>query len=393
MRNLLLLLLCGLWLLACGENEIVPREYLVDRDTLSAEDRKKVLPKDSIDNDTVVTDTVVTDTVIATDTIPVDTVAQDSVKTPEPVQHNNDRSRVIFDTDIAEDVDDVGAMAVLHALADRGELDILGMMVSMPVDYGAPALDAINTYFNHPDIPIGTLKNSQDAIGARNLDVYNKALAMQFPNDLKHASNTPNALDLYRKLLAGQPDNSVVIITVGPLTNLYHLMRSSGDQYSSLSGMDLIRKKVKRFIMAGGQLPEGTSYNFRVSPDKSEYVIKNWPTEHWIVPNELGDGVFTGPEMLSRTTKENPIHAAYSLYKTKYPSWEFRPSWDQMGVYIAARPNDRLFKTNTTGSVDAYKAYIMWENTPDKNHVWFQSNSTREERRRVIEELMMHTPR
>ena len=392
MRNLLLLLLCGLWLLACGENEIIPREYLVDRDTLTTENPEKELPKDSVVSDTVVTDTVVTDTV-PTDTIPADTIPQDTVKTPEPEQHDDSRLKVIFDTDIAEDCDDVGAMAVLHALADRGELDILGMMVSMPVDYGAPALDAINTYFNRPNIPIGTLKNSQDAIGAKNLDVYNKALATQFPNDLKHASNTPNALDLYRKLLAGQPDNSVVIITVGPLTNLYHLMRSSGDQYSSLNGMDLIRKKVKRFIMAGGKLPEGTSYNFRVSPEKSEYVVDNWPTEHWLVPNELGDGVFTGPEMLSKTTKESPIHVAYSLYKTKYPTWEFRPSWDQMGVYIAARPNDRLFKTNTTGYVDGSNAYIIWKNSPDKNHVWFQSNSTREERRRVIEGLMMHTPR
>ena len=145
--------------------------------------------------------------------------------------------------------------------------------------------------------------------------------------------------------------------------------------------------------MAGGKLPEGTSYNFRVSPEKTEYVVNNWPTEYWLVPNELGDGVFTGPEMLSKTTKESPVHVAYALYKAKYPTWEFRPSWDQMGVYIAARPNDRLFKTNTTGSVEGYNAYIMWKNSPDKNHVWFQSNSTREERRRVIEDLMLHTPR
>jgi len=374
MRNMLYLLFACLWLPACTESPIDPIKAVVVRDSAEVEITEKILPGDSV----------------AVDTVFIDSLAQDSLKVPIAIPHVKPGLRLIFDTDIAEDCDDVGAMAVLHALADKGELDILGMMVSMPVDYGAPALDAINTYFKRPDIPIGTLKNSQDAIGAKNLDVYNKALAMQFPNDLKHASNTPNALDLYRKLLASEPDNSVVIVTVGPLTNLYHLMHSTADQYSPLNGIELIRKKVKRFIMAGGKLPEGTSYNFMISPDKSEYVINNWPTEHWLVPNALGDSVFTGNEMLSRTTAENPVHVAYKLYKAAHPGWEFRPSWDQMGVYIAARPNDPLFKKNATGSVKAYRHFISWHPTPDKDHIWFQNNSSREQRRRVIEDLMIH---
>ena len=321
------------------------------------------------------------------------TVSPDSLRAGKETSSMQHHTKLIFDTDIAEDCDDVGAMAVLHALADKGELDILAMMVSMPVEYGAPALDAINTYFKRPDIPIGTLKNSQDAFGAAHLDVYNNALARKFPNDVKHAYYTPNALTLYRELLAKEPDHSVVILTVGPLTNLYHLMNSTADEYSPLNGMDLIRKKVKRFIMAGGKLPNGSSYNFRISPDKSEFVINNWPTEHWLVPNELGDSVFTGTEMLSKTTAENPIHVAYDLYRKAHPGWEFRPSWDQMAVYIAARPRDPLFKTNTTGSVKATKHSITWLDAPDKNHVWFQPNSTREERREVIEELMTHISR
>jgi inosine-uridine nucleoside N-ribohydrolase len=302
------------------------------------------------------------------------------------------KPKIIFDTDIAEDVDDVGAMAVLHALADKGELDILGMMVSMPVDYGAPALDAINTFYKRPNIPIGTLRNSQDDAGAGNVTVYNKALAAKFPNDLKHADNAPNAVDLYRKLLAQSPDRSVVIVTVGPLTNLYHLMKSRGDKYSTLNGAALIKKKVKHFIMAGGKLPSGTSYNFRISPEKSEYVINNWPTEYWVVPNELGDNVFTGTEMMTKTAVSNPIHFAYALYKKAHPGWQFRPSWDQMAVYIAARRNDPLFKINSYGMVKADNQYIKWVTQPNKNHFWFQSNSTKEQRRIAIEKLMMHQP-
>ena len=301
--------------------------------------------------------------------------------------------RVILDTDIAEDCDDVGAVAVLHALADRGEVRIMGMMVSMPVQYGAPALDAINTFYNRPHIPIGTLRHSDDALGAGNLLVYNKDLALGFPNSLKDASYAPNSVTLYRQLLKTAAHGSIIIITIGPLTNLYHLMKSTADEISSLTGMELIHQKVKRIVIAGGKLPDGTSYNFRVAPEKSAYVINNWPTEMWFAPNQLGDNVLTGKEMMSRTTRANPVHEAYRLYQNAHPSWEFRPSWDQMGVLVAVRGEAGLFKTEAYGGVKAYRAWIRWESYPDKDHLWYQNNSTIEYRRKVVEDLMMQPPR
>lgn len=299
---------------------------------------------------------------------------------------------LILDTDIAEDCDDVGAVAVLHALANRGEVNILGMMVSMPVQYGAPALDALNTYYKRPNIPIGTLRNSVDASGAKNLDVYNKDLALRYPNSLRDARYAPNSVTLYRQLLAKSANASVVIVTIGPLTNLYHLMRSGADNISGLNGMALIRQKVKRIVIAGGNLPDGTSYNFRVAPDKAEYVINNWPTEIWFATNELGGDVLTGKEMMSKTTRSNPVHEAYRLYKYRYPSWQFRPSWDQMGVLVAVRGTAGLFKTHSIGRVRGIRAWIRWEASPDKNHVWFQKNSSVELRRKVVEGLMMQPP-
>ncbi len=62
---------------------------------------------------------------------------------------------VIFDTDMAEDVDDTGALALLHALADQGETQILATIVSARNEFVVPCLDAINTYYGRPDIAIG----------------------------------------------------------------------------------------------------------------------------------------------------------------------------------------------------------------------------------------------
>ena len=52
-------------------------------------------------------------------------------------------------------VDDVGALALLHALADRGEAKILGVLISSKNEWAGPCVDAINTWHGRPDVPIG----------------------------------------------------------------------------------------------------------------------------------------------------------------------------------------------------------------------------------------------
>ena len=61
--------------------------------------------------------------------------------------------KVIFDTDMAGDVDDVGALAILHAMADLGEAEILAVGISSRNEDVGPVVDAINTWYGRPDIP------------------------------------------------------------------------------------------------------------------------------------------------------------------------------------------------------------------------------------------------
>ena len=72
--------------------------------------------------------------------------------------------RVIFDTDINSDNDDVAAAAILHALADVGQVEILAMGVVSRHPYSPACLDAINTYYGRGDIPIGVYKGSKLAM-------------------------------------------------------------------------------------------------------------------------------------------------------------------------------------------------------------------------------------
>jgi inosine-uridine nucleoside N-ribohydrolase len=72
---------------------------------------------------------------------------------------------IIFDTDMGGDCDDVGALFILHGAVERGEARLLATMGCVSADAIAPALDAINTWFGRPEIPVGTLKDPGLLVG------------------------------------------------------------------------------------------------------------------------------------------------------------------------------------------------------------------------------------
>ncbi len=84
--------------------------------------------------------------------------------------------KIIFDTDMYTDFDDVGALATLHALADAGECEILG---TVACTRGAPSVgmvEIINAYYGRPDIPVGV--NRELGIGplGRSHAIYDLSL-------------------------------------------------------------------------------------------------------------------------------------------------------------------------------------------------------------------------
>ena len=156
---------------------------------------------------------------------------------------------IIFDSDFAGDVDDAGALAILHALADRGEAEILGVMVSTSGDFDAPrAVDVINTYYGRPDIPIGLADPSALSVPS----IYTAQIASSFES--QEVPN-PSATSLYRRLLAAQPDRSVTIVSVGFKSNLDDLLLSGPDEHSPLNGADLVAEKVKLWVAMAGSFP------------------------------------------------------------------------------------------------------------------------------------------
>ena len=153
---------------------------------------------------------------------------------------------VIFDSDMGPDYDDVGAITLLHAFADDGKANILATIASTRYDNVAAVFNVFNTYFNRPNIPIGVPKG--EALDLRDFQHWSDSVVKNYPHAINSNKDVPDAVALYRRILAIQPDKSVTIITVGFLTNLKNLLQSKADMFSPLSGEQLVKQKVKQLL-------------------------------------------------------------------------------------------------------------------------------------------------
>lgn len=246
--------------------------------------------------------------------------------------------RVILDTDISPDYDDVGAMALLHTFQDQGKAKILATISCNAYEETVPTLSVLNTYFGRPEIPIGVVKAKVPYEKCK--EGWAAAINKKYPHKLKSNDEATEAVSLYRKVLAAQPDKSVTIITVGFFTNLANLLSSPPDKTSPLSGKDLVAKKVKQLVsMAAGIGKDGKSqreFNVWVDAKATRKVFNEWPSPILISPFEIGEKVYTGiPLINNKAIKNSPVKEAYEIAIAWNKSEVGRCSWDQTAVLVA----------------------------------------------------------
>src|SRR5664279_4300616 len=89
---------------------------------------------------------------------------------------------IIFDTDMGPDYDDIGAITLLHAMADNGECKILATIASNKHPYIAAVLNVMNTYFKRPNIPVGVV--SGNAVNIASGQKWDSMLVANYPHTI-----------------------------------------------------------------------------------------------------------------------------------------------------------------------------------------------------------------
>jgi inosine-uridine nucleoside N-ribohydrolase len=299
--------------------------------------------------------------------------------------------KIIFDTDLGPDYDDVGALAFLHAMADSGKAEILATVSSNKHELVAPSIEVINTYFNRPDLQIGAPKTEGVSLGSD--QHWPDSIVAKYPHEIKSTSDAADAVSVYRKVLSAQPDKSVTIVTVGFLTNLSNLLKSQPDNISSLGGKELISGKVKKLVSMAGRFPEGREFNVEKDSVASKYVYENWPGEIVFTGWEIGHEIHTGLRLIASDIKNSPVKDVFRIsIPLSSEDKNGRMSWDETAVLIGVYGTEGFFETKRGTIIVNQDGSNTWKNDPGGKHIYVIQKMTIPEIEKFIEARMMHVP-
>ncbi|MES2374874.1 MAG: nucleoside hydrolase [Bacteroidota bacterium] len=302
---------------------------------------------------------------------------------------------IIFDTDMGPDYDDVGAIAILHALADKNECRILATMASNKHKYVTATLSVLNTYFNRPNIPIGVVRGN--AVDMDAPQKWDSLIVARYPHSIASNETTMDATELYRKILASQPDKSITIVTVGFLTNMANLLQSKPDQYSPLSGKALIQQKVKCLVSMAACFDKALMpfKEFNVMKDSiaSKTAFDNWPTPIIFSGFEIGVKIHTGLPIVNSPIVHSPVKDVFARSIPLDPNDKNgRMSWDETAVLVAVRGYQPYFDV-VKGKIICYaNGSTGWDSGGDRDYYLVQRMGVGE-MEKVLDELIMHQPR
>jgi inosine-uridine nucleoside N-ribohydrolase len=302
---------------------------------------------------------------------------------------------IIFDTDMGPDYDDVGALAILHAMADNGECNILATISSNKHDLTVPVLSVMNTYFNRPNIPVGIVRGNGVNLSCR--QKWDSLIVADYPHAIKTGVKDYDALKLYRKILAAQADNSVTIVTVGFLTNMANLIQSKPDEFSPLTGKELVGKKVKLLVSMAAcfnnEMGDFKEFNLMKDAASSKIAYDNWPTPIIFSGFEIGAKIHTGLPITKSDIKNSPVKDVFarSIPLDKNDA-NGRMSWDETATLVAVRGYKKYFDVVKGKIIVNEDGSNNWNKngTRDKYLVLKMSVSQLED---IINGLMMQQPK
>ena len=339
--------------------------------------------------------------------------------------------KVIFDTDMWSDIDDALALAMIHALEDRAELQLLAVTISTNARECASYVDLINTFYGRPHVPIGIIRNgiALDCIRSKlpksflPVTRYTEQLPRQkrddgnwvYPRCLSADSSISDATVLLRETLAAQPDGSVVILEVGYHTNLVRLLASPADEISPLSGRELIARKVQRLVTMAGSFRHSAAnetaatntfprqdpeFNLVVDIPSAQAVFANWPTCIVASGVEVGLAMRFPPQSILNDfqyVQSHPIAQTYRLFCEELQARQLaiacphaHPTFDLTTVLYAARPDRDYFSLSPPGRIDVlHDGSTHFEQAADGRHKYLILRD--EQKVRTLEAMAMLT--
>ncbi|MCD2498849.1 nucleoside hydrolase [Microbacterium nymphoidis] len=250
--------------------------------------------------------------------------------------------RIVLESDMFADVDDVGALAIALHLAQAGIISLDAVGINTPSRWG-PRTAAVVCAHHGADVPIGHHARTTDDVWEND---YARAVAEHFAST---PGRTPEPATLVlRRALAAAEDGAITVTSIGFFANLNALLASAPDEWSALSGAELVERKVGRTVVMGGQFPWGREFNLAEHAPEAMEFLDSWPGSVDFVGFETTEHVVTGRHLAERLGAENPVALAYETFCGVGVG---RPSWDLLTIYLAAFPDSPLVTWSPPGEL------------------------------------------
>ena len=285
--------------------------------------------------------------------------------------------KVIFETDLGNDIDDALALDMLYKYMDADSLDLLAISINKPGTAPAVYADIMNRWYGYPDIPVTILREGADC----ETDAVNYAAAASamgsdnmeplFPREIESIGSLPLPEKEYRRILAASGDSSVTVISTGFFTNLAKLLETGPDECSPLTGRELVARKVRSMCCMAGCFNDTIPAEYNVKKDipAARKVFDEWPGEIVASPFELGFSIRYPAESIENDfcwTSAHPMVEAYKVYR---PMPYSRQTWDLTAVLYAMEPDAGYFNVSPAGRISVDEAgHTVFEAVPGGQH-------------------------
>lgn len=249
--------------------------------------------------------------------------------------------KIIFDTDLGGDCDDVIALDLILSAAKAGECELIGITYSYFCFAACGCIYEILRQYGYENVPLGRMpipEGRKEFHGAYAYPVVEKFGKADTP---KYA-DVPDAVKLLRKLLS--ENENVTLVVVGSMTNIASLIESAPDDISPLDGKELMKRSVKEIavmgcsfrhqdarnpqpdaIMEDGTLKPVCEWNIYCDIPAARKMFDTCPVPITCSPFELGFNLYSGQPIYDAGKGETPDSYSmqvYGCFKHGHHSWD-----------------------------------------------------------------------
>ncbi len=311
--------------------------------------------------------------------------------------------KIIFDTDIGCDCDDAAALAVALELMNVGECELLAVTSCTACVGAAGCIEAILSYYGHPEIPVGSFDEKEGLLPNEWHDVYASDTALRYDTRYKRGEEYENTVRLLRKTLS-ETKEKVTIVATGALTSLAKLLQSGPDECSELTGTELVRQKVETTVCMAGRFfeawrePMVTKDRYREEPEwnvkcdikAAQIVCDLWPSELIFCSFEIGAKIITCKDLQIRGPVNNPVRTCFTYFSGREGGGSIgRETWDGATMLYAIRPDAEYWELHPYGRIQVDDAGVTsWHGEAGSRQTFFVEKMPCKEVEDIIEEIL-----